>query len=143
MAYFKNYSPSLVTMSFRDINVVGIAESTFVEVERNEDGFSTQAGANGDVTRTRNLNRTGKVTITLQQASPTNDLLTSAYRLDELTGSGYGAIQIKDLSGTAVCEATHAWILKLPKMERAKESGSVIWVFECADLKLYVGGNLI
>jgi hypothetical protein len=31
--------------------------------------------------------------------------------------------------------------MKIPDVERAKESGNVEWVFECAELEVYPGGN--
>jgi len=143
MASFKTYNPALVTVSFDGINVTGFMDGTFVEAERDEDTFTKHVGATGDVTRTRNLNTSGKVTITLVAASPTNDLLAIKFATDEILGFGYGSLQVKDLSGTMLCRATQAWITKPPKIERAKESGSCVWVFECADLKVFAGGNVI
>lgn len=140
---FRTYNPSLVTVSFKHINITGFNDGTFIEAERNEDAFTTHVGATGDVTRTQNLNKTGKVTITLTQASPTNDLLAALHLLDVTTGTQYGALQIKDLSGNLKCRATQAWIKKPPKVERAKESGSVQWEFECAELEIFAGGNTI
>lgn len=142
---FKTYNPRRVTFSFKGLNISAFMDGTFIEVERNEDAFMTHVGANGDVTRTKNQNKTGKVTITLVAASLDNDLLAAMHRLDELTESftpGVGAIQIKDLSGTMRCRAAQAWITKAPKIERAKESGSVVWVFECAELEIFAGGNI-
>lgn len=140
---FKTYSPALVTISFRGINLTGIMDGTFIEAERDEDAFTKHVGAGGSVTRTRNMNKGGKITVTLIQASPTNDLLASVLLLDELVGGQYGAIQIKDLSGNMRCHATQAWISKPPKVERAKESGSCVWVFDCAELEIFAGGNVV
>lgn len=140
---FKTYNPAFVVVSFDGINITGFMDGTFIEVERDEDTFTKHVGATGDVTRTRNLNASGKITVTLTQASPTNDLLAAAFALDELTGLGYGPIQVKDLSGNMMCRATQAWIVKPPKVERAKESGSCVWVFDCAELKIFAGGNVL
>jgi hypothetical protein len=141
---FKTYSPRRVTFSFKGLNISAFAEGTFIKVSRNEDGFTTQVGSNGDVTRTKNLNRTGKITITLVATSLDNDLLAAMYIADELVDAaspGVGAIQVKDLSGNMRCRAPQAWIMKIPDVERAKESGNVEWVFECAELEVYPGGN--
>ena len=143
MALFNTYSPELMTVAFNGINITGFMDGTFIEIERNEDGFTTHVGATGDVTRTRNLNRSGKVTLTLTQASPVNDLLAAMHLQDEIFGLSYGSLQIKDLSGNMTARAHQAWIMKTPKIERAKESGSCVWVFECAALEIFAGGNVL
>lgn len=140
---FRTYAPAEVIVTFKGINIVGFMDSTFVEVERDEDSFTKHVGATGDVTRTRNHNTGGKVTVTLVQAAASNDLLAAAAAADELLGFGYGPIQVKDLAGNMKCSATQAWVMKLPKVERAKESGSVVWVFDCAELKVFAGGNVV
>lgn len=143
MSFFRNYDPSQVTFSFKGIEVSGFMDGTFIECERNEDGFSTLVGAGGDVTRVRNLNRTGRITLTLMAQAPSNDaLMTEAYE-DEQFGLNYGPILIKDNNGTMLCRAAQAWIVKIPKIERGKEAGPAEWVFEAAELNPWVGGNVL
>ncbi len=140
---FKYYSPSEVTFSFNGTRIVGFMDGTFIDAEREEQGFTKHTGALGDVTRTRNLNRTGKVTLTLMAQSPSNDLLQAIATSDEQFGDGVGALMIKDLNSNMLCHASLAWIQKMPKVERAKESGSTVWVFECADLEINAGGGIV
>lgn len=141
--FLRNYDPSQVIFSFFGINVGGYMDGTFIEVERDEDAFTKTVGSLGDVTRTRNLNRAGKVTLTLKSEAPSNDLLSALHAQDEQFGLSYGPLSIKDLNGNMRCNATYAWIMKAPKVERAKESGSVQWVFDCADISIFAGGNVI
>lgn len=143
MSFFRNYDPSQVIFSFFGINVTGYMDGTFIEVERDEDAFTKHVGALGDVTRTRNLNRSGKVTLTLKSEAPSNDLLAALHAQDEQFGLNYGPLSIKDLNGNMRVSATYAWVQKAPKIERAKESGSVQWVFDCADVSIFAGGNII
>lgn len=147
---FRTYNPRRVTLSFKGFNISAFMDSTFIEAERNEDSFTVHVGANGDVTRTASHNRTGKVTVTLVQASTDNDFLMLILAADELaakagagTSPGIGSLQIKDLSGTFRVNASQAWLTKPPKGERAKEAGSVQWIFECAEMEPFVGGNVI
>ena len=49
-----------------------------------------------------------------------------------------GALQVKDLTNGMLCHAAEAWIMKAPKVERAKESGTIQYVFECAKLDFTV-----
>lgn len=143
MSTLFNYTPDKFTVSFKGVNITGFQDGTFIEVERDEDGFTKHVGALGDVTRVRNLNRAGKVTITLIQAAPTNDQLSAIASSDEQFGDGVGALLIKDLNGTTRVSSAEAWIQKWPKVERGKESLSVVWVIECAVLTMSnVGGNV-
>lgn len=140
---FKNYDPGRIAGSWKGIPFLGFMDGTFVNAERNEDAFSMSVGAQGDVTRVRSRNRTGLVTITLQAASPTNDLLTAQAQLDELSGVSYGPLQIEDLNGNTLLLASVAWIKKAPAVEFGTEAGSREWVFECADLEMSVGGAVL
>jgi hypothetical protein len=40
-------------------------------------------------------------------------------------------------------DGVEAWIMKRPKIDRAKESGTVQWVFSVAYLNMYEGGNVV
>lgn len=137
-----NYSPDQVSVSFNGIIITGYNDGTFIDIEREENAYQKHVGSLGDVTRTRNLNRTGKCTLTLMMAAPSNDSLQAMYEQDRQFGTGIGAFLMKDLGGNTVCRAAYAWIMKSPKIERAKESGSCIWQFEMADLAIVAGSQL-
>ncbi len=139
-----NYDPNQITMVFAGILVTGYAEGTFITAERNEDGYELSVGAGGDVTRVRNNNRSGRVTLTLQAESPSNDLLSAQAILDEaLLAAGLGVLLVKDLNGTTVLEAEAAWIMKFANMENADTGGNREWIIECAELEMFVGGATI
>lgn len=142
MAQFFNYDPQRVSFSHQGINVTGFADGTFIEVEHSEDAFTMHVGATGDVARVQNRNRTGKITITLMATSPSNDALLAKHLDDLQNGDGAGPSMVKDASGGTKCQASTSWIMKAPKVERAKESGNVVWVIECADLKIEPRGNV-
>lgn len=133
---FRRYSPDQVKISFGGIAITGYMDGTFVDAERNEDQYTMHVGSLGDVTRTRNLNKTGKVTITLMQHAPINELLQTKLSLDDLADIPPQPLQIKDLSNNMRVHASQAWITKPPKIERAKESAGIQWVFECANLEI-------
>lgn len=140
---FKNYDPFRVVLSFKGISIQGFMDGTFIQAERTEDAFTMQTGAHGDVTRVRSRNRTATVTATLQAASPTNDLLSAVALEDELFGLGFGSLMIKDLNGTTLAQASTAWIRKLPAAEFAVDASGREWMFDCAELNMFVGGAVI
>lgn len=148
MSDFKTYSPDLVMVSWNGVNIGGFAKDTFIEVEPDEDVFMKYTGTLGDVARSKNLNKGGKIKLTLMAVAPINDTLANLALADQNVALGspdqfYGSFQIKDLSGTMECYAEIAWISKWPKVERGKESGTIEWEFDCAALEIYPGGNLI
>ena len=142
MSTYTNYDPNRVSFSHKGVNVTGFAEGTFIDVEHEEDAFTTYVGATGDTTRVQNRNRTGKITVTLMQASPSNDALLAVHLEDLQTGDNSGPSMLKDASGLMKCQAADSWIMKAPKVERGKEQSNVVWVFMCADLKIEPKGNV-
>lgn len=131
---FKNYDPQSHILNFAGFDISGFADGTFISIERAEDAYSMAVGSTGDVTRVRSRNRTGSVTITLQQSMPVNELLSAQALKDEADNTGAGDLLIKDSNGTLVARAEVAWIKKLPKIDRAKEQSNIEWVIDCADL---------
>lgn len=140
---FATYSPDKVQVVFQGNMILGFASGTFIDAERHVDGFQMHVGSLGDVTRTRNLNRTGQITFTLMAQSPYNDLLQALADSDEQFGDSFGTLQILDQNGKAEVHCEKAWIRKRPKMERAQESGNTVWVLDAADIEIVVSGNVV
>lgn len=143
MGTLTNYSPELVDTIWNGITITGYAEGTFISVEREVDAFSKKVGSLGDVARTRSLNRSGKITITVMDTHPVNDLLAIAIAEDERNGLGFGAFTLKDRSGNAEVRATEAWCMRVPKLERAQTTGHVVYVFEAASIFIKHSGTVI
>ncbi len=144
MSQFNQYDPLRVIASFRGIPLNnGVKDGTFISAMRNEDTFSIDVGATGDVTRVRSRNATGRVTVTLMQGSITNDLMSAVAQEDEAFGTGFGPVLIRDLNGNTVCDAPIAWIVKPAEVEFADEAGPREWVIECADFATFIGGNSV
>lgn len=120
----------------------GFGPDTWLKVSRNNDGFTLTKGASGEGTRSKTNDNSGTVELTLMADSQANDILAAIGVADELSGTGVGALFIKEFNGTTRVSAGSAWIKKLPDLERAKEVGTVTWVFECDDLELFAGGLL-
>lgn len=143
MAILKNYSPDFVDVIFKGITITGFAEGTFVDVEREVDTFTKKVGSLGDVARTRSLNKSGKITITLMDTHPINDILATVISSDEQDGLSYGPFTLKDRSGNSIVRATEAWCMKVPKLTKAQATGNVVYVFEAASIFIAHGGSVI
>lgn len=139
----RTYDPGKIAISFKGILLLAPADGTFVTAERHEDTFSYQYGARGDMARVRNRKRGGRIVATLMGMSPTNDQLSTILALDEQTGLGYGAIQIEDLNGTTLVHAVNAWIVRPPNFEGASDHSPREWQFDCENLDIFIGGQLV
>ncbi len=136
----KTYDPNRMLFSFAGRNISGWAKGTFIEVDFDEDAFTKQTGAGGETARAKNNNRGGTVKITLMAHVQSNDILSAIAAADQLTNSGVGSIFGKEFNGTTRFSSGNAWVKKLPKVERSEENGTVEWMFDCADLDVFVGG---
>ena len=135
------YDSSKVAVIIGGAIMEGFADGTFVNVERDEDSFSKITGVDGRTSRARTGNRAGKITITLQQTSPSNNILTGFVEEDEISSNAIKPILIKDGLGSTVIASGAGWVLKPANVEYGKEISNREWIIDCADLKMLVGGN--
>lgn len=139
---FNNYDPANVLFSWNGIIISGYASGSMVQVERNEDGFSQEVGATGDVVDIASKNRSGKVTFNLLASSIVNDQLSTKALLDESFGTGVGALFLKELNGTTVIQCENARLVRIPNKGFAAEHTPVEWMLQCDKLLMFVGGLL-
>lgn len=139
----KVYDPKSVIISVGTFVLEGFADGTFVTVERNEDSFTLQVGSDGEAVRSKSNNQSGRITAQLLQSSPANDLLSALHATDENSPSGDGIVPVivKDLNGTSLYTAQHAWIVKGPSAEYGREATAREWVIETNKLIANYGGN--
>jgi hypothetical protein len=137
------YYPDQVALIACGILVSGYASGTFITVERTEDSFKLQKGADGEGVRTRTNNRSGTITFTLLQSSLTNILLSALMTLDETSAGGDGILPslLKDNSGTTLAKAEESWLTKPSNIEYADDGTNREWVITCNALDTVVGGN--
>jgi hypothetical protein len=124
------YDPNNVTVSLGGKIVSGWGEGTYIEAERDEDSYMKKIGVDGEVSRAKNNNRGGKVTLTIMQTSPAHDFLSAFQQADELTGTGVFIFVLRDTNGNTLCSASDAWVKKPPKLVYAKEVQAWQWVIE-------------
>lgn len=130
-----DYDPKQVVISWNGIVIDGFADGTYISVERNEDMFALTVGADGETTRTKTNNRSGRITVTLMQTSSANALLAAAHNLDDQTGVNNGPFLMEDLLSGTIIFGANTWITKMPVVEKGKEASNREWVFESADLQ--------
>lgn len=139
----RQYDPKEVTMIYAGQIMEGFAEGTFISIERNEDSANLSVGAQGDGTRTISNNRSGRITLTLQQTSPSNATLSAQHSAMELAGAGIATAILKDNGGNDLANAAKAWPVKPATMAYAAESSNREWILETDNLEMFVLGQSI
>ena len=118
----KTYDPKKVLISLGAHAVQGLSDGTFVSIEPGADGVTKKVGCDGEVIRSLNPDRSSKVTLTVNQYSPTVAFAQQMYEKDLITGDGTFPIMVKDLKGGLIFSAGVAWIVKSPSREFGKEA---------------------
>ena len=135
------YAPKKVVVTIAGVDMTGYADGTFVEVEHTSDRFTTAVGADGEVTRVASSDNSGTITLTLQQSSSSNDILSALAEADRTSLSGKFPIQVKDTNGASIHVASTAWFQKVAPAAFAGDISDRAWVIACADLESLPGGN--
>lgn len=139
-------TPQVFTYSADDLIVIiggmsvsGLAEGSAVKIKRNKAIFDEKVGMQGDVTRIRNTDKTGLITLELLKSAPTNQALSALALVDENTGDGIFPILIKSPNNLTIAAAEHAYIKEWPEIDFADTETSVQWQIAAADLTVNVG----
>lgn len=140
MAEVKTYSPDRIKVIIGPTAMTGAADGTFVEIEPMTDGTTSEAGAYGEVARALSLDPRHTITVTLQQTSRFNDVLSALYQLDKVSGGdGTAPILITDLRGTTVFAGT-CWVTKMATATYAKGLEAKEWPIEAVG-EFFNGGT--
>lgn len=137
------------TYDFKSVAVIiggrimsGFAEGDdAIQIGFDNNHWSTQVGADGEVTRSKGNNNTGTLKIKLQQTSESNDVLSAFYQSDRLANSGKFPLMVKDNSGTSLYVAEDAWIEKVADSSFGANAGDREWTIKIANLVATLGGN--
>jgi hypothetical protein len=140
MSKTRTYNPSEVTLIF-GVNIIdGFTSGTFINIGLNNPAVTLVPGINSP-SRTLSADSTGTCVVTLDQTSPSNDVLTAAYLADRAGGIGIFPLTVKDGSGRTINFAEHAWVQIVPAQTYANEISTREWTLGIGDLDLFVGGN--
>jgi hypothetical protein len=137
----KTYSADKVLITLGAFPVTGAADGTFVSIEAMTDGVTSESGAYGDTARSMSLDRRHTITVTLQQTSDTNTVLSGLYQADRVSsGNGTFPVSVVDLRGQTLF-AGQGWVRKPATAAFSKTIETREWEIEAVG-DLVVGGNL-
>jgi hypothetical protein len=125
-----NFDSNEVSISFagRDL-AQSRADGDFVQLAFTTELYSMKAGADGEVTRSKNNDRSGKCTLTFLNTSESHRVLTALYNEAEASANGddIAPLQVRSRSTGLAYHAEQAWISKHPDISFGKEVGDVAW----------------
>lgn len=138
----KTYDPKKVMVQFGNRQITGFSEDDIISIQPNGDGVTPYVGADGEVQRALDPNRTFNVEITLANTSKSNDYLSTCYNMDNANGNGVQPLLIKDLSGTLLFFAPEAWVVNIPQAGRGRQINTNTWTIATGAVEApMIGGN--
>jgi hypothetical protein len=142
MSSLRSYSPSDVTITVAGLySVTGYAEGTFVKITKDTQQISTIRAMDGTVSRIKSPDTGWKIELTLAQSSSGNDILSTLWNVDKVTGMGKFPLMIKDGSGSTMFMAASAWIEDIPDIVFSNQLETRTWGFRATDVIANIGGN--
>ena len=137
----KTYSPDKIIITVGPHVVSGVGPDTFLTIEAMTDGVTSEAGAYGDVARAMSLDTRHEITITLQQTSDSNTVLSGLYQADRVSsGGGVFPVLVTDLRGQTLFGG-QGWVRKQATSTFAAGLEAKEWVIEAMG-DYIAGGNL-
>ena len=122
MSSITNYNPMKVSVIVDGRIITGFSDSSMVVITRNEDIVSTAVGTQGDVVYSENANRSGTITLSLQETSSSVDFLRGIAK-----GRKEVTVVISDTNKTPaeVTSVNRCRITKIPDNKKEKTAGSI------------------
>jgi hypothetical protein len=132
MAYV--YSSEDVQIAWSGVPLSGFAEDSFVSIVRTSDLTAGNVGADSKAEISRLPDRTGTVTLSLQQGSVSARALAATIDSDDLL---IGDMTIADPSGSVFALCKDAHIMTAPEITRGVNAGDNTndFVFWCEEIK--------
>ena len=131
-----SYSPKDVNVSFNGIALTGFAPDSFIRIRRNSEVVMETVGAQGELSLTKNADKTGEVEVELMQTSESNIALSALLFTTEFVSDliPVGEIVITDPSGSNLTLAHNAYIKAAPEIDLGNDQNTRVWKFGCEQL---------
>jgi len=144
MSRKKTYNLARVIMTVNGVPMSGFGESDAANWEPNSDIWETTVGADGELTRNKTNDDSGKLTFTFSKMSMSNGVLNVFLQLAKNFGIGDTfTIMINDLNGGDKLIAIDCYIEREPDLAFGKAAGEKAWVIKTPSGKTSHGGSLI
>lgn len=132
-----SYDPTATILNWNSIIIQGVMDGEFVTAEHRNPDVELHVGAQGFATFVENADKSGMIKVILSQKSPTNGLLSAAFRSKV---AGMFLMTENDLVTTRVVGAD-ARIEKHAPIKRGKTIVGMEWTWLVPNLQLFAGGD--
>jgi len=138
----QTYSPDEVDIYLAILyQVTDFSPGSLLSISRDEKYYNTTKGALGGVERTKVVDNTHTITISLSQTSPSNSVLNALATLDRYSGNGMFPIFAKDNSGNSIFLASECWIDTPPEASYTTGIETREWTIKAHNLVFGLAGN--
>lgn len=121
--------------------VVGFVDGSFVSISKVQQPFTSVRAMDGTMARTYHMDTRYTLSLTIAQSSPSNDLFTKLWMLDEATKSVFFPLFIKDGLGSSMFYASQCWISQPPPITYSNDVDTRNWIFDCNGGVINIGSN--
>jgi len=127
----KQYSIDRVEAAFYGLDLKpGFAAGTTITETRSAPTWTKRATGNGRIVRVYNPDRSGTLTILVDQESDVHNQLRILAAADRLSRNVVGTLTVKDTSSGELFYYKNAYISTEPDEVRGTEAATYAWVFE-------------
>lgn len=143
------YDPKAIRLNIAGEEISDFASGgTFISFAPNADFYTTQIGIQGNHTRSRQVDTSWTLELTLPQESPQNAILQALVdlgRVDIPGASDVVPVAIVDNGKAPAVQwfSPNAYLMRRPAHEFAAEAGTVTWSFMCPDVVITNLGSAI
>lgn len=135
-------NPAEFPFIFGDHLVSGYTKGTQIGIVYNQDAFTYFKGNDGEGARVMSNDRSVIITLTLQQNSLSNKVLSDIHAADLNNGNETKDVSFKDVRGTTEGTGTGASIMKYADITVADTVTDRVWRIWVDDYRGIVGGGL-
>lgn len=135
------YSADRTLVLVNGVPMTGLAGDEAVLVEPLADLASSKPGLDRSVSVSAGIDDRFKLTLRLQQGSPSNDVLSGFRAVGAARGIAFVAINVQNLLERSILVAPQSWFLRMPNVGYAEEAGDREWSFEGLATVWNVGGS--
>jgi hypothetical protein len=128
MAITATYDAGQVIVTVDGIRIEGAADGAFVSVEQSNPRYNKSAGVDGASYRSRQNDRTGTVTVSLQYGTPGWVVLNGYKRLGDDGADDKFSLVISEVLSGARMVAEQAWVEAEPTVAYDRDIGTGDWV---------------
>lgn len=126
----RQYSSDKVAIDWFQIDFgEGLATGTFVQEARSNPSWSLKMGARGRGSRVYNSDRSGQLTLLIDQESALHQTLKAIEKADRISRDKVAPLTINDESSGERIIYKNAFIMSEPDESRGTESAVFSWVF--------------